>query len=117
MRSGRGQGRRKLVWARQQRYSLHLHPGSLNIFVCLPSLFIVPLRLKVETLLADEKKNKWEGGGKKKKSLSASNWSCSGGGAAPHNESNHSEAKMEIFVSELIRQGISHPQITPPPNN
>lgn len=27
-----------------------------------------------------------------------------------HNESNHSEAKMEIFVSELIRQGISHPK-------
>lgn len=119
VRSGCSQGRRKLVWAQQQRYSLHLHPGSLNIFVRLPSLFIVPLRFKVETLLADEKKNKWKGEKKKKKSSSTSNWSCSGGGAAPHNESNHSEAKMEIFVSELIRQGISRPQIppSPPPNN
>lgn len=29
--------------------------------------------------------------------------------AGSHNEPNHSEAKMEIFASELIRQGMAPP--------
>lgn len=45
---------------------------------------------------------------KKKKKKSTSHWFCSGNRA--HNEANHSEAKTEIFASELIRQGIARPK-------
>lgn len=80
-------------------YSFFSCAVSQNIFVYLPSLFGAPPSFKVEMLRP--KKNK------KKKTAVFSTGLIEAGS---HNEPNHSEAKMEILASELIRQGIARPK-------
>lgn len=49
-----------------------------------------------------------QGGNAATKKKKSTHWFRSGNKA--HNEANHSEAKTEIFASELIRQGIARPK-------